>query len=147
MQIYTAQNLILSEMRKHDLIARGWSYELDGSRTRFGVCKHDRKVLGFSRHNIRLNNEADVLDTIRHEIAHALVGAGHGHDLVWKRKAREVGARPQRHTAKHVKVAYKWVATCRCGIEFGRNRLTQNVRHNSACPTCHDPLVWRSGVK
>ena len=33
-----------------------------------------------------------ILDTIRHEIAHALVGPGHGHSIVWQHAAKQVGA-------------------------------------------------------
>ena len=42
------------------------------------------------------NGPEEVRDTILHEVAHALVGPGHGHDTVWKATAAQVGARPQR---------------------------------------------------
>jgi predicted SprT family Zn-dependent metalloprotease len=44
-----------------------------------------------SKHYVLRNPEHEVLDTILHEIAHALVGPGHGHDEVWKAKCVEVG--------------------------------------------------------
>lgn len=31
------------------------------------------------------------MDTVAHEVAHALVGPAHGHDAVWRRKAVELG--------------------------------------------------------
>lgn len=40
-------------------------------------------------------DEAEVRDTILHEIAHALT-PGHKHDYVWKAMCRKVGANPKR---------------------------------------------------
>ena len=46
--------------------------------------------------SVRREHDPDeVRDTILHEIAHALVGPGHGHDAVWKAKCVEVGAKPE----------------------------------------------------
>lgn len=42
-----------------------------------------------------------IRDTILHEIAHALVGPNHCHDLVWKAKCLEIGATPRRCGASH----------------------------------------------
>jgi SNF2 family DNA or RNA helicase len=36
-------------------------------------------------------NDAELINTIRHEVAHAIVGPGHGHNEVWADKAREIG--------------------------------------------------------
>lgn len=35
----------------------------------------------------------EIRNTILHEIAHALVGNENGHNLVWKKKANELGVR------------------------------------------------------
>jgi hypothetical protein len=42
------------------------------------------------------NGAEEIVDTILHEIAHALVGPRHGHDTVWKAKCTDIGARPER---------------------------------------------------
>ena len=34
---------------------------------------------------------SDIRDTLLHEIAHAIVGPGHGHDAVWQTAARRIG--------------------------------------------------------
>ena len=53
------------------------------------------------------DNEHDLDDTILHEMAHLIVGHGHGHDIVWYEKCREIGCSgavyhdldiPARHT-------------------------------------------------
>src|SRR5512145_229105 len=56
-----------------------------------GLCSHKDKCIILSSHHIDIHPEPDVVNTIRHEIAHALVGVGHGHDEVWAARAREVG--------------------------------------------------------
>ena len=43
------------------------------------------------RHYVRHADIDHIRDTILHEIAHALVGPCHGHDAVWRQKAREIG--------------------------------------------------------
>ena len=61
----------------------------------------------------------DVLDTILHEVAHAIVGAGHGHDRVWARKMRELGLSPDRQVRVAPPTPFTWVASCECGRTFG----------------------------
>jgi hypothetical protein len=36
-----------------------------------------------------------VKNSILHELAHVLVGKGHGHDEIWFRKALDLGCKPQ----------------------------------------------------
>jgi predicted SprT family Zn-dependent metalloprotease len=43
-----------------------------------------------------LNGEAEVRDTLLHEIAHALAGPLAGHGLAWRELALKVGATPKR---------------------------------------------------
>ena len=49
-----------------------------------------RKVIELSGKLIDMNDEARVLKTIRHEVAHALT-EGHKHDSVWRDKCIELG--------------------------------------------------------
>ena len=76
-------------MRQHGL--DGWTVRLDHARRRAGQCDYTRRVISLSRHYVRHAEPAHIHDTILHEIAHALVGPHHGHDAVWRRKAREIG--------------------------------------------------------
>ena len=39
---------------------------------------------------------SDIRDTLLHEIAHAIVGPGHGHDALWQTAARRIGCTAKR---------------------------------------------------
>ena len=53
-----------------------------------------RNRIQLSTHFIQTKSYRIMINTILHEIAHALT-PGHKHDLVWKRKAEEIGALPR----------------------------------------------------
>jgi predicted SprT family Zn-dependent metalloprotease len=77
-----------------------------------------------SAHFAERNGDDEVRDTILHEIAHALVGPGHGHDGVWKAKCREIGARPEACYGAGVEMPRgRWRACCPgCERVFDRHR-------------------------
>ena len=93
-----------SELRAHGLAERGWVGRFDRARCRFGCCWMMRKEISLSYALTECNDEAQVTDTIRHEIAHALAferyGHGVGHDRRWKAIAAKLGARPQACTRR-----------------------------------------------
>ena len=62
-----------------------WSFEFNRRKRSLGLCFHHRKAVELSLHLVEHNGPEEVLDTLLHEIAHALVGPRHGHDAVWKR--------------------------------------------------------------
>lgn len=120
-------------MGEHGLI--GWKFKID-TRThcRRGCCKYLSRTISVSEYYLASHDDM-IRDTILHEIAHALVGPGHGHDGVWKAKCKEIGARPERckdgeELEGLVKVERregKWIADCTCGrthfIHRSRNGL------------------------
>lgn len=92
--------LLNEKMTEHGLSARGWTGGLDHAERRFGVCRPGKKEISISRPLSALNSDEEVLDTILHEIAHALAaietGENCGHDERWKAICRRIGARPER---------------------------------------------------
>lgn len=100
-----------------------WNFKFDNAKRRNGICSHSEETISISRNYVRLNTPELIQDTLLHEIAHALVGFGSGHDRKWKAKCIEIGARPVRckdaDEVKHVKG--DWVAHCpNCNREFNR---------------------------
>lgn len=138
----------LELMTQYGLTALGWRFQWDRAKKRFGLCSHRRRVISLSRHLVRINTPEETEDTIRHEIAHALVGTGQGHNWRWRLKARELGARPQRCASGNAKtIPGHWVATCvGCGTEFNRHKRPPKRR--LSCGKCSHRfderfvLVW-----
>lgn len=72
-----------------------WSFKINGRFKRtLGQCSYTRKLIELRRDHVKEDTYENVLDTLMHEIAHALVGHGAGHGIVWQRKAIELGAQP-----------------------------------------------------
>lgn len=105
-----------------------WQVRLDTARRRAGVCHFDQQVLGLSAPLTRLHDEADVRDTILHEIAHALAGPRHGHDQQWRRIARQIGCSGERCLSTDAPaVATAWLGVCPAGHTVGRHRRPERV--------------------
>lgn len=131
-----AARLARSLMNEHGL--HDWAFEFDRSVRRFGICRFSRRTIGMSAKLVTLNDEARVRNTILHEIAHALVGPTHNHDIVWRLKAREIGCDGQRcvDSSTVVQPEAPWVGTCPgCGTTTTRHRITEKAR-KMACATC-----------
>ena len=84
-------DLARSEMDKNGLF--DWKLDLDHAKVRAGACFFREKKISFSRNFVKNSNESEIYDTILHEIAHALVGPKHGHNIVWKKWLKSLGAR------------------------------------------------------
>lgn len=126
----TALDLAYELMAEHGLV--GWRVKLDHARRRAGQCDYGAKVISLSRHYVRYAEIAHIRDTILHEIAHALVGPRHGHDAVWRQKARELGCTANRcHTLNFA--TSRWIMRCPNGcFEVERHRRKKGL----VCATC-----------
>jgi predicted SprT family Zn-dependent metalloprotease len=100
------------EMAKHGL--RGWTFGLAGTKRRLGVCKFQAKRIEIAEFYALNNPPESVLDTLLHEIAHALAGPKARHGPAWKKVAIRLGATPRACDNSH-ETAVKpgdWQATC-----------------------------------
>jgi len=112
----------------------GWQVRLDNARRRAGVCHFDRRTIGLSAPLTSLHAEAEVRDTILHEIAHALAGPRHGHDAHWRRIALDIGCSATRCLdAEAPGVSTAWLGVCPAGHTVGRHRRPERVM---TCSTC-----------
>src|SRR6187431_3321401 len=107
MELQAAKELALDLMEEHGLIPN-WEFRFNNRATAWGQTQYfyvnwetgkvTPAVIFLSKKLTPHASEADVRDTILHEIAHALVGPSHNHDAVWSRKAREIGSNGIRAT-------------------------------------------------
>jgi predicted SprT family Zn-dependent metalloprotease len=125
MDLQKAQTMATDMMKHYNLV--GWAFRFDRSVSRLGMCSHGRKTIFLSTHATTVNSEEQVLNTILHEIAHALVSGDHGHDDVWRNKAISIGCDGERCSNIAVKAPSKYTIACKsCNQIRGRlYRLTQ----------------------
>jgi predicted SprT family Zn-dependent metalloprotease len=138
-----AKNLATRLMREYGL--HNWRFGFDHARRRFGACRMESRMITLSRPLVLLNGEAQVRDTILHEIAHALT-PGDGHGAQWRRMCRRIGANPRRcYTEAEVtsppRRAAPYVYGCGpCDWWVERRRVT---RTKYVCRKCRGELEYR----
>ena len=101
------------ELRKHGL--RGWTFGLADTKRRLGVCKYRRKRIEIAEYLRPAQPPTEsVLDTLRHEIAHAIAGPAAGTARPGRRSPSGWGPRPVPATTSHETVVKPgdWQATC-----------------------------------
>jgi len=144
-----AKKIAIGLMKKHGLITEffPWRFEFDNAKRRFGSCNDMRKIITLSLSLTELNEEAEVTNTILHEIAHALVGCGHGHNWLWKAKALEIGCTGDRcYKSSEVIIPIgNYVAVCKNGHSRSKMRKPKRIMSCGKCSRTYDPtniLVW-----
>ena len=124
-------------MRDHGLV--GWRLAFDHAKTRAGICNFTAREIGLSRVLTGLHTEAEVRDTILHEIAHALVGPEHGHDAIWRAKAIQIGCSGMRCVPETAAAAPGlWRGVCPSGHVFHGHRAPQRVTSCLLCAKSFD---------
>ena len=121
-----------------------WRFKLDNAKRRLGVCYFSEKIISMSKH--LLKHEEGFMNTLKHEVAHAIVGIRIGHGYEWRQKAIELGCDGQRCSAI-VLVPHKWIGTCgRCGATMRRHRVSKRLRRLGTHPKCGGGFItWKRG--
>lgn len=134
MELNKAQQIAKSLLNQYGLLS--WNFKFDNAVRRFGLCSYTTKTISLSQHLVLLNDESQVKDTILHEIAHALVGVGHGHDKHWVRTAKSIGCDGKRCYSSNDVITPKrnYICICeKCNTSFERVR---KARGDVACRSC-----------
>jgi predicted SprT family Zn-dependent metalloprotease len=81
-------------------LVEGWTLRLNPRlRNTLGVCRHSIREIELNGNWAKCAPEEELLDTIRHELAHAVLPAGKGHGVEWKLMAAWLGARPEQYSS------------------------------------------------
>ncbi|MCY3793749.1 MAG: SprT-like domain-containing protein, partial [Gammaproteobacteria bacterium] len=119
-------NELLKHHKANSGLGRNWCFGFDLAPSRAGACKYEERRIDLSVSFCLRASRAEIIDTILHEIAHAIVGKAHNHDAVWAAKALEIGCTGERtHAVRHT--APRWVGECSCGQRWLRQRLNRTV--------------------
>lgn len=120
-------------LRQHGL--DDWRFEFHNRKTFMGTCFYRRKLIAYSIYFLHAPRE-EITDMLLHEIAHALVGPGHGHGRVWRAKARELGCRPVTCGETSSAAEYNYRMECpSCGRSWYRYRMRRR-NFGAKCPRC-----------
>lgn len=119
----------------------GWRFKWLHSKGLYGKCFLRSKVIGISKHLAGLNRIEDTIETILHEVAHALRGMEKDkdgrwlfHDDKWREIAIGLGGSGERcYKSEIITPEKKWKGKCkRCGKEILRHRRVKGL----ACSRC-----------
>jgi predicted SprT family Zn-dependent metalloprotease len=120
MDQFDAARMARQRMDAHGLT--DWAFAFNRARRGMGLCRYTDRRIELSIHYVLWNPPEEVLDTILHEIAHALAGPRAGHGPAWKRQCVRIGATPQR-CGDAAMPPGRWRATCPgCGRSHHRHR-------------------------
>jgi predicted SprT family Zn-dependent metalloprotease len=132
------EKLAKEMMQSHGLL--NWRFAWNNTRASFGKCKHGSRMIELSRILSPLRPMDEVKNTILHEIAHALVGGGHGHDMAWRYKFVSIGGNGKRCSStanidmEQVKTSgINYAGTCVNGHTVVRYRMP---KRESSCAIC-----------
>jgi predicted SprT family Zn-dependent metalloprotease len=141
----SAEALALAVMVKYGL--RDWKFGFSQSRNKAGTCWYGPKIIQLSEHFVELNDLDRVLDTIKHEVAHALVGWKAAHGPTWKKVAVAIGCSGERcwsHRDTNMPQRKRWVGTCpKCSktfVRYGHVRPKSTLTYWCYCQVA---LEWR----
>ncbi|QZE10542.1 SprT-like protease [Mycobacterium phage ScoobyDoobyDoo] len=128
----------------------GWRVTFGTARTRNGSCSYSTRTINLSRTLMAFRSYEETLNTITHEVAHALT-PGHQHDRVWAAKHRELGGTGERCSGiadearrEALTQSALWVGTCDHGKNFPRHRQPKRLDGwRCRCVAGGSPVVWR----
>jgi hypothetical protein len=126
-------------MKHHGL--HDWSLKLTRTKTHVGKCVYSKKQIHISRYQ----PDGDWMDTLLHEIAHALVPNDlHPHGPLWQEKCIEIGAVPRTCVRTHIpqSITYAYACTkCRKVVKRSIGKLRRPSRFMAKCCRADIELV------
>jgi predicted SprT family Zn-dependent metalloprotease len=117
---------------------KGWSFQFDHAIKRAGCCNYQTRVVSLAHAYARSAADEEISDTLRHEIAHALVGQAHGHDQIWQATAVALGCAGHRcHDVQFTPPRYIVACEQGCWVTTAERR-----QRGALCRTCQSPVRY-----
>lgn len=132
MEIADAEMWAMMSMEEYGLLEQGWTLVWDRAKCRAGLCDYASRQISLSRYLTVHRPEDQVMNTVTHEVAHALVGPMHGHDRVWQAKFIELGGSGKRSEFFFDRNA-PWIGVCGHGKHFHRYRQPGRGPYRCRC--------------
>lgn len=142
-RLSSLESFARQEMRKH--LGSGWEFRWDRAVKRAGRTNFDGKIISFSKPLADINSDSEFMDTVYHEVAHALAGFDAGHGPLWRHICLSLGGNG--YTTHDMNTPQgKYVGVCPSGHSFYRHRMTKKRKSCSKCSAYFNPeylLEWR----
>lgn len=113
-----------------------WQIRFRASRTVAGHCSSTNRTITFSKELTHVASEAEFLDTVLHEIAHAVVGCSKGHGPEWRAYAVSIGCSGER-CHDRVLTDAEWIeAKAACAAQVAPAAVVHDLLEFTAGPVC-----------
>lgn len=140
------------ELKKYNL--DGWKVRVSATDNSFlGLCSYRDKCIILNSNHLDMHSDADVINTIRHEVAHALT-PGMAHNEIWQSKARAIGCDNTLPCSNlslppHIIDAIRSGATVEVFVEeqVVRTPHYRVTRLQDRCPDCGKVAVVKNEMK
>lgn len=141
---YTKENIIertKQEMRRVSL--SGWTVTVSNKKSLYGLADFANKNIEISLPCANQGDDEGLLETILHEIAHALCDEKVHHGQKWKDEYRRIGGNPKyRDPEISADEFYNWERRCPDGCVKYSHALRR--KQNDYCAFCGKKIEYRS---
>lgn len=134
MELIEAQQLAKELMQQHNV--SHYHFKFDNAVRRFGYCNYSKKTISLSKKIVSLNDQATVKNVILHEIAHAMLGHGYGHNATWVRTAKSIGCDGKRCYSRNEVSTPKLKYSVICTNCKGKWKRAKKPIKGLACGSC-----------
>jgi predicted SprT family Zn-dependent metalloprotease len=138
MDVAEAKELVKAEVVYH--LGDSWNVSYFKAARIYGQCRHGptKKLIRINELFLAQCEKQQVLELVRHEIAHGLAGNHRGHDKHFAGICNLLGTSPKSTMKICLDVPYKFSLTCsHCGHVYKRHTYRRTWR----CGLCKNKLV------